>query len=371
MAKKIRVLVVDDSALVRQILVEIIKSSGDIEVVGTASDPFMARERIKELNPDVLTLDVEMPRMDGLTFLANLMRLRPMPVVMVSSLTERGAETTLKALELGAVDFVSKPKVDVAGTLEDFGDEILSKIRAAAGARVVARSGGITAVPPKHSADAILPAASAIGSSTKKMLRTTERIIAVGASTGGTEAIREFLMGMPADSPAIVIAQHIPAAFSLPFTRRMDSLCAVSVVEPQDGQYIMPGHVYIAPGGKHLLIERDGARYRCRLNEGPPVNRHCPSVDVLFRSVAQKVGPNAVGVILTGMGDDGARGLKEMRDAGAPTIAQDEATSVVWGMPGAAVKLGAVGEILPLNKVADAVMRLAEAAGAQPVAAAH
>jgi two-component system chemotaxis response regulator CheB len=369
-SKKIKVLVIDDSALVRQILVEILKGARDIEVVGTASDPFVARERIKETNPDVLTLDVEMPRMDGLTFLANLMRLRPMPVVMVSSLTERGAETTFKALELGAVDFVSKPKVDVAGTLADFSEEILGKIRAAAGARVHARIASAAAVPPRHSADAILPAAGASGAAPKKMLRTTDRIIAVGASTGGTEAIREFLLGMPHDSPAIVIAQHIPAAFSAPFTRRMDSLCAMSVCEPHDGQHIMPGHVYIAPGGKHLLVERDGARYLCRLNDGPPVNRHCPSVDVLFRSVAQKVGPNAVGVILTGMGDDGARGLKEMRDAGAPTIAQDEATSVVWGMPGAAVKLGAVGEILPLGKVADAVMRLAEAAGAQSVVAA-
>jgi two-component system, chemotaxis family, protein-glutamate methylesterase/glutaminase len=370
MADKIKVLVIDDSALVRQILVEILRGARDMEVVGTASDPFVARERIKETNPDVLTLDVEMPRMDGITFLANLMRLRPMPVVMVSSLTERGAETTFKALELGAVDFVAKPKVDVAGTLADFSDEILSKIRAAAGARVHARTANVTAVPPKHSADAILPAVGAAGAGTKKMLRTTDRIIAVGASTGGTEAIREFLMGLPADSPAIVIAQHIPAAFSAPFTRRMDSLCQLSVCEPHDGQYIMPGHVYIAPGGKHLLVERDGARYLCRLNDGPPVNRHCPSVDVLFRSVAQKVGPNAVGVILTGMGDDGARGLKEMRDAGAPTIAQDEATSVVWGMPGAAVKMGAVGEILPLGKVAEAVMRLADSVGAQSVAAA-
>lgn len=365
--RRIKVLVIDDSALVRQILVEILKGATDIEVVGTASDPFVARERIKETNPDVLTLDVEMPRMDGLTFLANLMRLRPMPVVMVSSLTERGAETTLKALELGAIDFVSKPKVDVAGTLADFSEEILTKIRAAAGARVVARTSTVPSVTPKHSADAILPADQPM----RRMLRTTDRIVAVGASTGGTEAIREFLTGLPADGPAIVIAQHIPAAFSAPFTRRMDSLCALSVCEPQDGQYIMPGHVYIAPGGKHLLVERDGARYRCRLNDGPPVNRHCPSVDVLFRSVAQKVGPNAVGVILTGMGDDGARGLKEMRDAGAATIAQDEASSVVWGMPGAAVRLGAVGEILPLNKVAEAVMRLAEAAGAPCVAAAR
>ena len=370
MSKKIKVLVIDDSALVRQILVEILKAAHDIEVVGTASDPFVARERIKELKPDVLTLDVEMPRMDGITFLSNLMRLRPMPVVMVSSLTERGAETTLKALELGAVDFVSKPKVDVAGTLADFSEEILTKIRTAAGARVVARSGAVGYVVPKHSADAIIPAAGAAAAPpARRMLRTTDRIIADGASTGGTETIREFLMGLPADCPAIVIAQHIPAAFSAPFTRRMDSLSRLSVCEPHEGQYIMPGHAYIAPGGKHLLVERDGARYRCRLNDGPPVNRHCPSVDVLFRSVAQNVGPNAVGVILTGMGDDGARGLKEMRDAGAPTIAQDEASSVVWGMPGAAVKLGAVEEILPLNKVAEAVMRLAETAGAQSVAA--
>jgi two-component system chemotaxis response regulator CheB len=362
--RRIKVLIVDDSALVRQILVEILKSADDIEVVGTASDPFVARERIKELNPDVLTLDVEMPRMDGLTFLANLMRLRPMPVVMVSSLTERGAETTLKALELGAIDFVSKPRVDVAGTFHLFSEEILAKIRVAAGARVVARQAPTLPadVPPKHSADAILPAAASA-----RMLRTTDRIIAVGSSTGGTEAIREFLTALPADCPAIVIAQHIPAAFSAPFARRMDSLCQLSVSEPVDGQPIMAGHVYIAPGGKHLLVERDGARYRCRLNDGPPVNRHCPSVDVLFRSVAQQVGPNAVGVILTGMGDDGARGLREMHDAGAATVAQDEASSVVWGMPGAAVKLGAVDEVVPLNQVAATVMRLIENAGAQPV----
>jgi two-component system chemotaxis response regulator CheB len=365
--KKIKVLIVDDSALVRQILVEILKHARDIEVVGTASDPFMAREKIKETNPDVLTLDVEMPRMDGLTFLANLMRLRPMPVVMISSLTDRGAETTLKALELGAVDFVSKPKVDIAGTLGEFGEEILSKIRAAAGARLVSRSSyAPVAVVPKHTADAILPAAGG-----KRLLRTTDRIIAIGASTGGTEAIRAVLSGLPADCPAIVIAQHIPAAFSAPFTQRMNTVAAMSVCEPVDGQQIMAGHVYIAPGGRHLLVERDGARYLCRLNDGPPVNRHCPSVDVLFRSVAQNVGPNAVGVILTGMGDDGARGLGEMRNAGAPTIAQDEASSVVWGMPGAAVRLGAAGEVMPLERVAAAIMRLADAAGATSIAAAH
>ena len=366
--KKIRVLVVDDSALVRQILVEVLNAAPDVEVVGTASDPFMARDRIKELNPDVLTLDVEMPRMDGLTFLANLMRLRPMPVVMVSSLTEQGAETTLKALELGAIDFVSKPKIDLAGTLADFGGEILAKIRIAAGARVMARNTPVppTRIAPKYSADAVLPAGAG-----SRMLRTTDRIIAIGASTGGTEAIREVLMGLPADCPAIVIAQHIPEAFSLPFTRRMNSLAAMSVVEPSDGQYIMPGHVYIAPGSRHLLVERDGARYRCRLNNGPPVNRHCPSVDVLFRSVAQNVGPNAVGVILTGMGDDGARGLKEMLEAGARTMAQDEASSVVWGMPGAAVKLGGAEETLPLGRVAENIMRLTQNTGAPAIAAAR
>ena len=363
--RKIKVLVVDDSALVRQILVRVLNAAPDVIVVGTASDPFMARDRIKELNPDVLTLDVEMPRMDGLTFLANLMRLRPMPVVMVSSLTDQGAETTLKALELGAIDFVSKPKIDIAGTLANFGEEILGKIRIAAGARVIARSALVTPgrVAPKYSADAVLPANGGA-----RMLRTTDRIIAIGASTGGTEAIREVLMGLPADCPAIVIAQHIPEAFSLPFTRRMDSLAAMSVVEPVDGQYIMPGHVYIAPGARHLLVERDGTRYRCRLNDGPPVNRHCPSVDVLFRSVAQNVGPNAVGVILTGMGDDGARGLKEMLDAGARTLAQDEASSVVWGMPGAALRFGGVQDLLPIGRVAEHIMQLAQTVGASPLA---
>jgi two-component system chemotaxis response regulator CheB len=360
---RIRVLVVDDSALVRRILTEIFNETRDIEVVGSASDPYMARDRIKELNPDVITLDVEMPRMDGLTFLRNLMRLRPMPVVMVSSLTERGAETTLKALEIGAFDFVAKPKVDLAGTLATFGEEICAKVRAASRARVTQRvvrdSPPVTSlqVAPKLSADAVLPQ----NSGAARNFRTTDRLVAIGASTGGTEAIREVLEQLPPDAPAIVISQHIPAAFSAPFARRMDTVSRMSVAEATDGTLIVPGHVYIAPGDRHLLIERDGARWRCRLSDGPPVNRHRPAVDVMFRSVAQSAGANALGILLTGMGDDGARGLKEMQDAGAQTIAQDEATSVVWGMPGAAVKLGAADQVLSLGSVPRSLMEWAEA----------
>jgi two-component system, chemotaxis family, protein-glutamate methylesterase/glutaminase len=370
--KLIRVLIVDDSALVRRILTEIFATAPDIEVVGAAADPLIARDKIKELNPDVLTLDVEMPRMDGLTFLRNLMRLRPMPVVMVSSLTERGAETTLKALELGAFDFVAKPKIDIAGTLSGFSEEILGKVRAAARARVqprivrdpvvaAPRPPSVTGAPtPKLSADAVLPQI------TTRTFRTTDRLVALGASTGGTEAIREVLERLPPDAPAIVISQHIPQAFSGPFARRMDSVSRMSVSEASDGTLIVPGHVYIAPGDRHLLVERDGARWRCRLHDGPPVNRHRPAVDVMFRSVAQSAGTNALGILLTGMGDDGARGLKELQQAGAPTIAQDEATSVVWGMPGAAVKLGAADRIVPLGEVADALMAWALGATDHP-----
>ncbi len=352
----IKVLIVDDSALVRKLLTEMLGRDRDIEVVGTAADPYAARERIKQLNPDVITLDVEMPRMDGLTFLENLMRLRPMPVVMVSSLTQRGADVTLRALELGAIDFVSKPKVDVAGSLVDYADELVAKVKVAAGARVSPRiSSTRTAnlqVDPRRTADAVLPAS--IG---RRVLHTTDRIVAIGASTGGTEAIREILSVLPADAPAIVISQHIPAAFSRPFAERMNQCSAMSVCEAQDGQHILPGHVYIAPGDRHLLVERDGARYRCRLSDGPQVNRHRPSVDVMFRSVAQNVGPNATGVILTGMGDDGARGLKEMMEAGAHTIAQDEASSVVWGMPGTAVRLGAAQQVLPLQRLPEVLLQ--------------
>jgi two-component system chemotaxis response regulator CheB len=361
----IRTLIVDDSALVRKLLTEMLSRSPDIEVVGSAADPYLAREKIKQLNPDVITLDVEMPRMDGITFLENLMRLRPMPVVMVSSLTQHGADTTLRALELGAIDFVAKPKVDVAGSLANYADELIAKIRMAAGARVNPRASAprpVSAfkVDERRSADAVLPAVAS-----RRVLRTTDRIIAIGASTGGTEAIRELLEALPADAPAVVISQHIPAAFSKPFAERINRVSAMSVCEAQDQQYILPGHVYIAPGDRHLLIERDGARYRCRLNDGPHVNRHRPSVDVMFRSVAQNVGPNAVGVILTGMGDDGARGLKEMLEAGAGTVARDEASSVVWGMPGAAVKIGAAEHVLPLHRIPSQILAMT-ADSAQP-----
>lgn len=355
---KTRVLIVDDSALVRQVLTEILNSDPKIEVVGSATDPYAARDKIKALNPDVLTLDVEMPRMDGLTFLSNLMRLRPMPVVMVSSLTEKGADTTLRALELGAVDFVSKPKVDLAHTLKEYTVELIEKVKAAAGAHVRTierRSVANAEVAPKYSADAVIKQDGAH----PRHFKTTDRIVAIGASTGGTEAIKEVLIRLPPDAPGIVIAQHIPEAFSGPFANRMDNCSEVNVCEARDGQQILAGHVYIAPGSHHLLVARDGARFVCRLNDGPPVNRHRPSVDVLFRSVAQNAGQNAVGALLTGMGDDGARGLKEMQEAGAPTVAQDEKSSVVWGMPGAAVKLGAADEVLPLIRVADRLVNLA------------
>lgn len=362
-SQKIKVLIVDDSAMVRQLLTEILGSDPAIEVVGTAQDAYMAREKIKRLNPDVLTLDVEMPKMDGIQFLRNLMRLRPMPVVMCSTLTEKGADVTLDALSLGAVDFVTKPKVDLAYKLEEYAQEITSKVKAAARAHVrpLADDRAIPRAMPstmtvieKLSADAILPRAAG-----PSHFRTTDQIIAIGASTGGTEAIRDVLERLPPDAPGVVITQHIPKAFSGPFAARMNSCSPLTVCEARDGQQILPGHVFIAPGDMHLLVVRDGAQYRCRLNDGPPVQRHKPSVDVLFRSVAQNAGRNAIGVMLTGMGRDGAEGMKEMRDAGAACIAQDEATSVVWGMPGAAYEVGAVESLHPLTAIAAKIMSLA------------
>lgn len=355
--RRIKVLVVDDSALVRRILSEILATDRAIEVVGTASDAYAAREKIKQLNPDVLTLDVEMPKMDGVTFLRNLMRLRPMPVIMVSSLTERGAEITLDALSAGAFDFLCKPRVDLAATLADYRDELVAKIKAAAGARLRTPANGTLArlrAVPGLTADAVIPRAA------PGTFRTTDRIIAIGASTGGTEAIREVLCSLSPDTPGILIAQHIPKAFSSAFAERMNRLSSLVVCEAEDGQPVLPGHAYIAPGDRHLLLHRSGARYACKLDDGPPVNRHKPSVDVLFRSVAQSAGPNAIGVILTGMGKDGALGLKEMREAGSPTIAQDEASSVVWGMPGEAVAIGAAVHIAPLATIPDLIRAAAD-----------
>jgi len=341
----IKVLIIDDSALVRKILTLMLRKDPAIEVVGAAPDPIIAREKIKELNPDVLTLDVEMPRMDGLTFLRNLMRLRPMPVVMVSSLTERGADVTLEALSLGVIDFITKPKGDLGNQLTELGEELCAKVKTAARAKVrgATPSSSLTA-------DAVLPPPR------RRHLNTTDSLIAIGASTGGTEAIKEVLLGMPPDAPGIVIAQHIPPGFSRAFAERMDKLTRLRVKEAEDGDVVLHGHVFVAPGDHHLLIERSGGRYICRINDGPPVNRHRPSVDVMFRSIADCAGPRAVAAILTGMGADGAKGLLELREAGAHTVAQDEATSVVWGMPGEAFKIGAAAEVLPLGRIANALL---------------
>ena len=358
MNKKIRVLVIDDSAVMRQLLTEILNSDPDIEVVGTAPDPFVAREKIKSLNPDVLTLDVEMPRMDGLAFLRNLMRLRPMPVVMCSSLTQKGAAVALDALSLGAIDFVAKPAVDVIHGIKEAAQEIVSKVKMASRAQVrpLVENAPAARVAERHDAGAVLPKRSA-----PTHFATTDRIIAIGASTGGTEAIKQVLSGLPADIPGIVIVQHIPKAFSGPFAIRMNASSVLNVCEASDRQPILAGHVYIAPGDQHLLVVRDGARYQCRLSDGDLVNRHRPSVDVLFRSVAQSAGRNSIGVMLTGMGRDGAEGMKEMRDAGASTIAQDENSSVVWGMPGAAWQTGAVQSLHPLQEIAARIVELANA----------
>lgn len=342
--RPVRVLVVDDSALIRRLMSELLPADGDIEVVGTASDPFIARERIKQLNPDVLTLDVEMPRMDGLTFLQNLMRLRPMPVVMVSTLTAAGARVTLDALELGAVDFVTKPCVDVASGMAAYGALLRSKVREAAQARV-------TGLPPPGAGP------DARGAIVITGYRTTDRLIAIGASTGGTEAIRSVLAAMPADAPAIVIAQHIPASFSRAFAERLDRHSRMTVRHAEDGEPILPGHAYVAPGGQHLRIQRSGARWVCRVAGDAAVNGHRPSVDVLFESIATHAGPNACAALLTGMGEDGARGLLAVRRAGGATFAQDRATSVVWGMPGAAVARDAAGEVLPLPRIAERLLQ--------------
>ena len=365
---KTRVVVVDDSALVRGLLAEIINRQPDMECVGAASDPLVAREMIRNLNPDVITLDVEMPRMDGIDFLSKLMRLRPMPVVMVSTLTERGAEVTLRALELGAVDFVAKPKIGVADGLRQLAEDITDKVRSAALAHVrrlppaaVAHAGGSpgasiggTATPGAQAAGAHAPRQAAPVAALGRL--STEKIIFIGASTGGTEATKEVLMNLPADCPAVVITQHMPPGFTKSYAARLDSLCRIRVKEAVDGDRILPGHAYIAPGGLHLSVERSGANYVARVRDGEPVNRHKPSVEVLFDSAARVVGQNALGVMLTGMGADGARAMKAMRDAGSWNLCQDETSCVVFGMPREAIAHGAAHEVLPLQRIAPALV---------------
>jgi two-component system chemotaxis response regulator CheB len=350
---KIKVLVCDDSALIRSVMSEIINSQPDMEVVGVAPDPLVARELIKQTNPDVLTLDVEMPKMDGLDFLEKLMRLRPMPVVMVSSLTERGSEITLRALELGAVDFVTKPRVGIRDGMLDYAEKLADKVRAAARARVR------QAAPAAHPAGSAAHAAALAATPAplfNNPLVSTEKLIIVGASTGGTEAIREVLVPLPPDAPAVLIAQHMPPGFTKSFAQRLNGLCRITVKEAEHGERVLPGHAYIAPGHAHLLLARSGANYIAHLSDEPPVNRHRPSVDVLFRSAAQHAGKNAVGVILTGMGRDGAAGLLDMRQAGAYTLAQDEASCIVFGMPREAIALGAADDISPLSDMSRRVM---------------
>ncbi|MBE9608805.1 protein-glutamate methylesterase/protein-glutamine glutaminase [Chitinilyticum piscinae] len=347
MGRKIKVVVVDDSALIRGLLREIIDAAPDMQCVAVAPDPLIARERIRELDPDVITLDVEMPKMDGLEFLSRLMRLKPTPVVMVSSLTERGTEIALRALELGAVEIVAKPKIDIVNGMNNYADEIREKIRAAAQASV--QRAAMPAVPPSHTADAVLPKQS-------KPLLKSEKLIIVGASTGGTEALKEFLQPMPADAPGILITQHMPEMFTRSFAARLDSLCKITVKEAEHGERVLPGHAYIAPGHSHLLLGVSGANYICELSQAPPVNRHRPSVDVLFRSAANVAGRNAVGVILTGMGKDGAQGMLEMKQAGAYNFAQDEHSCVVFGMPKEAIAAGGVDEILPLREIAPRLL---------------
>jgi two-component system chemotaxis response regulator CheB len=355
--QKIKVLCVDDSALIRSLMTEIINGQSDMTVVATAPDPLVARELIKQHNPDVLTLDVEMPRMDGLDFLEKLMRLRPMPVVMVSSLTERGNEITLRALELGAVDFVTKPKVGIRDGMLDYSEKLADKIRAAARARV--RQASPVHHAPAHAAHAPAAAAPLFNNP----LLSTEKLIIVGASTGGTEAIREVLVPLPPDAPAVLIAQHMPPGFTKSFAQRLNGLCRITVKEAEHGERVLPGHAYIAPGHAHLLLARSGANYIAHLSDEAPVNRHRPSVDVLFRSAAQHAGKNAVGVILTGMGRDGAAGLLDMKKAGAYTLAQDEASCIVFGMPREAIALGAADEIASLPEMSRRVMARLSAMG--------
>ncbi|HZV97861.1 MAG TPA: chemotaxis response regulator protein-glutamate methylesterase [Methylophilaceae bacterium] len=342
---KIKVLIVDDSALIRSLLTEIINSHADMEVVAAAPNPLVARDLIKQHNPDVLTLDVEMPKMDGLDFLERLMRLRPMPVVMISSLTERGSEITMRALELGAVDFVTKPKISIADGMHEYTQLIGDKIRAASQARIIQR----TPIAAQPNGGGVLPTLN-------NPLISSEKLIIIGASTGGTEAIKSFLMQMPSDAPGILIAQHMPPGFTKSFADRLNSLCKIEVSEAEGGERILPGHAFIAPGHSHLLLTRSGANYVTQLSDAPPVNRHRPSVEVLFDSAAATAGKNSIGVILTGMGKDGAAGMLRMREAGTYNFAQDEASCVVFGMPKEAIAVGGVHEVAPLKELPGKVL---------------
>ncbi len=347
----IKVLVVDDSALIRALLKEIIQADPELELVGQAPDAYVARDLIKQLNPDVLTLDVEMPRMDGLTFLEKLMRGRPMPVVMISSLTEQGSEATFRAMELGAVDFVAKPKLGIREGMQAYAEEICYKIKAASLARLIPRQARVPTVQEP------------LVSHGPRPIIGTEKLIAIGASTGGTEAIKDVLLGLPADSPGIVITQHMPPGFTRSFAERLNRMTRLNVVEAKGGERILPGHAFLAPGDKHLLVERSGANYVTRLSDAEPVRRHKPAVDPMFRSVAQCAGRNVIACLLTGMGKDGAQGMLEIRQAGGYTVAQNEATCVVYGMPREAVAIGGAEDILPLGEIAEALLQQARKRG--------
>ncbi len=353
---RIKVLVVDDSAVVRQVLVQLLQADSGIEVIAAVADPVFAMQRMKMQWPDVIVLDVEMPRMDGLTFLRQLMQERPTPVIICSTLTEAGAATTVEALAAGAAAIITKPKIGLKQFLSETAHELTAAVRAAAKVnvkRLAARPERVALeAPAKNSADVILAPASG-----KPMLRTTEHIVAIGTSTGGTQALEFVLASLPVVCPALVIVQHMPPQFTAAFAKRLDGVCKINVKEAQHGDRLLPGWALIAPGGKHMLVQRSGAQYQVEIREGPPVSRHCPSVDVLFRSAARTAGRNAVGIIMTGMGDDGARGLKEMRDSGSCTIAQDEASCVVFGMPKEAIRCGGVERVLSLDELPRAIMQ--------------
>jgi two-component system chemotaxis response regulator CheB len=352
---RIKVMVIDDSAVVRQVVVKLLEEDPGVEVIGAVSDPLFAMERMKKAWPDVILLDVEMPRMDGITFLKKIMHERPTPVIICSTLTEAGAPTSLEALAAGAVTIITKPKVGLKQFLTDAAAELTSAIRVAARAnvsRLAARAVGAKPVPAKNSADVILAAGR-----DRALTQTTERIVAIGTSTGGTQALQYVLSELPAVCPGIVVVQHMPPQFTAAFASRLDGICEITVREARNDDRVVPGQALIAPGGKHMLLKRSGAQYYVEVKDGPPVNRHCPSVDVLFRSVAKCAGRNALGLIMTGMGDDGARGLKEMRDAGAKTVAQDEASCVVFGMPKEAIRLEAAERVMPLDSLSRTILQ--------------